>query len=461
MSNVTVTNERPYYRIEWALGLLAAGLSMVMIAWAAKDTWFFADVWDHLANRSLGSINDILRPRGAHWVTPTVVLMRSTYALFGLDYWPWHYILRLVVWAGMAIVIWRVLLVRGTDRLVAMAALLILLFLGPSSWVVSAFLGNPLALGAAVVAAAIAASRPVAIRRARILLFAALLLALISSGEGVALLVAIGIAIVVAARFKDWWPSLVGAAGIYGVWFIYYSRNGDMGTSQAGGAISHQLPVKIAETLAANLPGILGLTADFGPVLLVALVVLVSALAVQRKLGIYEGTLLGTMVLYVALIYVGRVGTGLAIPNADRYMSTIGVLLIAALVPHIGRITTRQRRATFVAISLAILVTQGPILLRGINFWEAWSSASRDVVESAGAIVVDGEPYLDNALVDPPKSGVLRFRDLAGFIDDGWDPRLSDDANVVELARAAFSHHAWGRWDPLRQETEHRQSRLG
>ena len=102
-------------RIEWGFVILLALLSIPIVTWLSRDLWFYADVWDYLTNREIGSVDDLLRPQVGHWGTPSVIQTRILYGTVGMDFWPGHLIPRLIEWAGLSVFCWTVLRRRGAD----------------------------------------------------------------------------------------------------------------------------------------------------------------------------------------------------------------------------------------------------------------------------------------------------------------------------------------------------------
>ena len=133
-------------RLEWALALVAAAASVALMCWVGRDMWFRLDVWDFLAGREAGSFDSWVRPHAGHLQAVTVGLHRLLYGLFGLDFWPWYYLPAIVGYAGLALLVWRVLLRRGADRGIAFAAYLVVLFLGVSAFLSSIAVGGLIVL---------------------------------------------------------------------------------------------------------------------------------------------------------------------------------------------------------------------------------------------------------------------------------------------------------------------------
>src|SRR5215470_4677054 len=74
----------------WAAWTFAAVvvIALPVILYQGRGQWFFLDEWNFLANRSAGSIHDLLAPHSQHWVTFGVVVYRALWRVVGLrHYW--------------------------------------------------------------------------------------------------------------------------------------------------------------------------------------------------------------------------------------------------------------------------------------------------------------------------------------------------------------------------------------
>ena len=67
----------------WIYLLVAGAVLFASIG----DRWFAQDEWEFLSNRSLSSLDSLLRPYNEHWVTVPLVVFRILYRVFGLDHY--------------------------------------------------------------------------------------------------------------------------------------------------------------------------------------------------------------------------------------------------------------------------------------------------------------------------------------------------------------------------------------
>ena len=173
-------------RLEWALGLAAAAAAVALMCWVGRGMWFRLDVFDFLVGREAGSLESWLRPHAGHLQWVAVGMHRLLYGLFHLDFWPWYYLPAIVGYAGLALLLWRVLLRRGADRGVAWVAYLTVLFLGVSAFLSSIAVGGLIVLALLLVVAHRLDGDAAPSLLAKVLVSAALLVMVTSSSLGVA-----------------------------------------------------------------------------------------------------------------------------------------------------------------------------------------------------------------------------------------------------------------------------------
>ena len=58
------------------------------------------------ADAAVLDVGDLTRPIGGHWTSWSVLLLRGLYRTFGVDFWPWFYIPRLIGHTLLVTLIW-------------------------------------------------------------------------------------------------------------------------------------------------------------------------------------------------------------------------------------------------------------------------------------------------------------------------------------------------------------------
>ncbi len=407
---------RPRYEMALAVALGAG--SMVLIAWLARNTWFHVDVWDLLGNREIGSLDDLLRPRNGHWATPAVLQTRVLYGVAGMDFWPTHFLPRLVGWALLSFGVWRVLLRRGADRYVALSAYAVMLVLGTSWYLQAWFIGIMIVSACLLAAALLVEGRAEPEWHHVLLLFGLLLLSVMSAGAGVAVLAGTGLVMLLTRRWR-WLIAVAAAALVYLAWFMHYhvSSEADLATSP-GSLLA--MPRQMFTVLQSALHKVLGLPESFGPVLAVMLILWLGYLALRGRLSVFDWVLLASITAFLGLVVMARANT-----LHDRYSNDLLPWLLPVVVP---RLRIVARRGGYLAAGVVVAVILAGNLSRlenGIETRTAAVADSRAKVETAAALIGAGEPYVGAAVIDPSSPGLakqLTADGLARLVDGGWRP---------------------------------------
>jgi len=425
--------------------LACALASVVILGYVGRDLWFRVDVWDFLLRREAGSLDSWLLSHAGHLQVPAVALHRLLYASVGFDFWPWYHLPHLVGYAAVTFYLWRVLLRRGADRRIAFAAYLVMLFLGVSYFLSSVAVGSLIVLALVLFAAQIIEREGDPSWRQLVLMSAALILMVASSSSGVAGFAACTLLVLSSREARRWWPSVIPAAVLYGVWFWTY------GAGSAGDAIILEevagVPVRALRLMGATLSGFIGWEPNdlvIGAAAIVGLGVGLAWLARRQRLGRFDWVLLLTAALLVLMVVVVRVDETAA-EVADRYEYFLVVFLVPVVVPHL-KFPERWPSA----VPGVILLLVGGYLL-GYNAWlrveasneimEPRSAAIRGSIERVGAVVASGQPTLDELSLRGDlrlaAGGGVTVGEIRRLIDDGWSPPAVP-ASEVEKLRAAL-----------------------
>ncbi len=426
-------------RLQIVVALGLALVSMVVIGVWARKLWFYSDVWDHLTTRRIGSVSDLLRPHAGHWATPAVVTTRLLYGAVGMDYWPWYFLPRLFGHAAFCFLVWRLLIWRGSDRLLAFAVYGVLLFSGVSEWHHIATVGNFFVFPSLILGAWLVARRDVPTRFDRVVLGALLLAAVSGSGQGLAVLAGILVALTATGRIRRWASPVIVVAAVYVSWYLIYGSTSARPGVSVDGLLT--LPRVALDLMAAALARSLAVDPAFGPALAVAVAAAVVVLVARGRFDLFDGVLGSALAVYLALVIVGRVIPGDAQVTAPRYAYAITFILVPILIPRLVAGSTAIRWTLVLAVA-AVGIGNIVELRTGLDFWEARAQESRVVVETTAALIADGEPYVGSSDVDF-RAGPLRVAGLARLIDEGWRPDRSTAARIVVAARGHLRMAVW------------------
>ena len=202
--------------------LLAAAAAMALTIYAAHDTWFRIDAWEFLMRSQEGSLDSWIRPHGAHLQLPAVALHRFLYATFGMDFWPWYFLPHVLGYAGLIVYMWRVLLARGTCRVVALSTCVVLLFLGAAAFLSSVVMGSLMVMALLLVVASRLDGEGRPSPAQQLTVAGALLVMAVTSSLGLAALIGCLAAVVVSRRLRWWWWCFLPAVLAYGGWYLAY-----------------------------------------------------------------------------------------------------------------------------------------------------------------------------------------------------------------------------------------------
>lgn len=431
---------------------LAAGLAVILLvglqAWLARDLWFYSDTWTYLF-RDASTVEGLLRPHAGHLMAFPILTFDVLYQLAGLDYFPWYHLLRSATYAAFALAVWRYLRHRGVHPGVRWTVLLLVLVLAQQSWLMAYTFNNPM-IHAVVLATLVLVDRherPAA--AVGVAVAGSLLVAVASGGSALAGITGLA-AVAVARRRWSWLGPLLAPLVVYGVWYAFYAGGGRGGASV--GALA-QLPVELPkvalQVMSAAVGRTLAMGAEYWPVLGILTVVGLVLGVLRDRFSKVDLLPVVAMLTYLAMIVVARAGTGLASLTETRYTFNVSIWLILLVAPAVTR--PRPRRVLFVAVPLVgvVLLSNVAQLREDVGDWSRTLSYSRTLVETAGALMDEGERFLPNAPIDGDRTAVVLAADLQGFLRKGWSPTAAQDDDVRARARAELKL-AWSAREPGR-----------
>lgn len=379
-----------------ALGLLAMVAALVR---AARTLWFFGDDWDFLAERELGSVDDLLRPHNEHWSTLPIIAFRVMYRIFGLDsYLPYALLpiaAHIVVVGGLYAVLRR----SGVGDWGAATAALLVAFVGGGSGAENTlwdfqigFLGSA-ALG---VLALLTAQLPS--RRPRVATVALLVLSLMASGMGLFMVAWVCLLVLFREGLRSAVLTGVGPAAIYLAWYLAYGRGSAVTSTPDLAAVPEAALTGMFDLWSVAL-GVAGT----GTAILLALVVAVLVPRHSREVAAVGLAGLVALILMYAVIGFSRVELGIPALHASRYVY-FGVLLCAgafavAVDGLLGRLRRHHGTAGWCGALLVVLI--GAV---GLAQLEQFRAERQDLVHGARArlaaavgLAAQGAPLLGTA----------------------------------------------------------------
>ena len=417
-------------RAELLVGVLVAIAGVAVTAYMARDMWFTSDEWEYLANRTAFDLGDLTRPIGGHWTTWSVLLLRGIYKAVGVDFWPWYYIPRLIGHTLLVAFIWRVMRRRGADPLIGIFAFAILLILGASGYQRALQVGNWAVYAALIVCALIINRRPdQPTTQDRVIVAAALMVAVFGNGYAVAVIGGITLALLLTRRILTWIPSLLPAVVAYAIWWLTY-RDEIRPKPELEPSKVLDIPWGAFRVVRTAIEAGTGLPTAVAAVGVVALAGWIGYLLVRRRFDLFDSIVLCTLAIGLCLLVVQRISLDDEAATRLRYGYSVSILLALALVPHIPRVKTTLTQVAVVVIGVVMIAANIDQMKVAINVREEVAQEARLLSIEAARMIDDGEP-----VVAGPSTLAhgLEINELAHLVDDGYVPGTGvDDATVTE-----------------------------
>ena len=404
---------------EWLVGILVAVVAVAVTAYMARDMWFTSDEWEYLANRTAFDLGDLTRPVGGHWTTWSVLLLRGLYKSFGVDFWPWFYIPRLIGHTVLVTFIWRVMRRRGADPLVGLFAYAVLLVLGASGYQRALQVGNWAVYAALIICALVINRRPAKpTTRDQVIVAGALMIAVFGNGYAVAVIGGIIGTLLLARRLVAWIPSLIPAVVAYGIWYLNY-RDDIKPKPELTPSKILDIPSGAFRVVRTAMEAATGFPAWLAAVAVMGLLAWIVLLAVRRKFDLFDSVILCTLAIGLCLLVIQRISIDDEAATRLRYGYSVSILLAVALVPHIRLSKTLLVRTLFVLAGFAMIAANLQQMKEAINVREEVAQEARVLSVAAAEMIRAGEP-----VVAGPSTIAhgLETNELVHLVDDGYDP---------------------------------------
>jgi hypothetical protein len=421
-------------RRELVVAGLAAVVSMIVIGRLARDFWFRYDNFYLVADRDISSLNDWFRPHVGHWLTWTVLVSRGLFGAFGMDYWPWWYLPRLIGHAALSFLIWRVVLQRGADRLIAFGSYLVLLFLAVSYFHDALTIANYFVFGGLIIAALLLVEVDQPRTSHLVALGAAVMAAVMGNGYGLTVLLSIAAVAALTRRLRRWAPALAVPAVAYAIWYVHYRSSfpDDQASVSLGTATDAIEPsLVVLRTAIENTLGVPGLIAA---VLLVVVAAGMGWLLVQRRLDRFDAVMAVALALTLGILAVARTVPRPGTETSARYGYSVVVLGVLLVVPYLRLPRAQAVRVVVACVLVAIVAFNAVSLQRRLNEREEISTLIRTQAETTAALIVDGEPYVSYSKFGEQILPIL----IGQLTDTGWRPSASEDPAVLDTVRAGM-----------------------
>ncbi|CAB4988688.1 MAG: hypothetical protein F2861_08255 [Actinobacteria bacterium] len=349
-------------RVHWLSLVLAA----LILAWTARNQWFYLDEWSFLVDRSIrptGDALNIFAGHNGHWSTFTVLGYRLLFKLFGVRTYAPYLVVLFAFHLTLCHFLWRLLLRVGTQAWTAVAAIAIFAVLGAGAenllWAFQWQLFGPLLFGVGALLLIRTTGRT---QRNDVIAAGLLVLAVATSGTAITATAVVAIALFLRRRFHALVFVIGPAALAYSAWFLLVGRNEPSNS--------------YAETLSTNVQNIpayvwRGLTdavdlstglAGIGAIVIIGITIFAVRQAQPRQepWPLVLASAAGG-VLFLVLVAIARSDFGIfAVAWSSRYIYIVVALLLPLATLAFDHITLkRQLRPIILALlTVTLLVTQ-------------------------------------------------------------------------------------------------------
>jgi hypothetical protein len=394
---------------------LSLGLGAALLLWLSRGLWFYFDEWEFL---TLADRNP-WAPHGEHWSTLPYLAYRALYWASGLrSYLPYLGVL-LLLHLGVAHVLWRLIRRAGVGGWLATGTAAVFIVLGAGAedilWAFQIGFVGSLLLGL-IAASVLDADRLTAVRLG--LAVVLLLLSLMSSGVGVAMVVLAG----AVTLIRHGWPRtlvVVAPAGAaYLGWYLAIGRTAQ-GLSHLSLSHLNVMPAFLWAGLRGSLGGLIEIR-QLGYLL----VPLLAAWALLRGRSLLRASAVApaagaAAVAFFLMSGLGRAAYGAAYAASSRYVY-IGAALLLPMIALALSDLLRQGAWTKPLIALLVLAAillGAREMVRAADEFTAQRQLLKRHVLAAAARVRSGEPIVGTQ-PDPELAPPLDYDGLRRLIAD-------------------------------------------
>src|SRR3954451_6373055 len=351
------------WHARWAFRafLAAEAVAFVFYMQISRPMWFYLDEWDFLANRTAFDAHDLFRAHNEHWVTLPVLVYRAMWSIFGLNTYRPYQVLIVLAHLGAA------LLVRTVMRRVGVRPWTATIVAGAFVFFGSGYQNIVLPFQITLVGSLVfglvqllLATHDGGLDRREFFALAAGLAALMCSGVGVYMVVAVGVAVLLARGWKYALLQTVPLGAAYLLWYRWIGHVGYNGYRARPGQVVSFVRSLIASSFRAMGHG--------GPLALVFGVLLVVGLYLawkplpwsdlRRRAAMPLGLLAGTLVL-LTITGLGRAGIH-TFQEKSRYLHLVAAMTFPALAVAADAIMLRWRARWLTVVVLALFVVSVP-----------------------------------------------------------------------------------------------------
>lgn len=388
----------------------------------SSDLWFYSDAWPTLT-RDITTVNGWTQSHGGHWLMAPIAATKLCLALAGMDFYPWFFLPRLLLYGMLALTWWWAMRRRHVHPAAALAALALLSWMGTTGWMITVVYIGPIVVGLCAVAAAHLLEAATLDRQRQLGLFLLLTVAVSSSADGPGLWAASVVVCALTGLWRSAWLPVGASGAVYTMWYLLVARRSPSGLTPRVPGVGDVLtsPVGTARLIGVGLARTLTIDNRWAWLCFVGLVIVVGALWKTGRLRRFDVLLLLTGVAIAAMGVLVRGAQGLDVAAPNRVYLVAAYLGVGALIPLLSFIAPHRKHRMSALVTIAMLAVAGlnlDLLVDEIDRREAITSTARLRIETAAAQAAAGEPQIPWASVSPQAT----VKNLRHLLAQGWAP---------------------------------------
>jgi hypothetical protein len=425
----------PRVAVKWIAIAYGAFLALLIpfFLWAGRGGWFEHDDWDYLVLRKAGDPGDLFRSHNGHWETIPVLVYRILWAMFGLRYRPYELVSIILSLVGASLLL-AVMLRARTRPWIAILTATLLVFFGDAQPNVALRITSITFVGFAVpfgLVQMLLADHDGPLDRRDWLGLAAGLASLLCSDVAIAMVFAVGVAMLVKRGWRIALFHLVPPAIVFSIWFETLGRK-DLGGGKPGQLRPLPHALHFAWVLVTGTFEALTRTNGIGVVLVGLLLIglfltLRNAGSDRRKEAVVPCAMLLGAFFFAIETGLGRADVlrlGAGAVRAGHYMDVVAYLSLPAIALVADALVSRWRLvAPVLAVALLVAIPVNAHVLEK----RAHAGAGKQALFRNTVLLI---PRLSLAKVVPRTE--RPFNGTASPITVGW---LLDSAREGRLPR--------------------------
>jgi hypothetical protein len=413
-------------RVCWAMLGAAMVVAAALILYLNRGTVFFVDELERFQNSPTLGPAEVIEPHAGHLTATSNLVYKAILETVGAHYVPFRVLI--VSCVLLTTGLFYVLVKRRIGALPALAPALVLLFFGSSWQMIITGLGFNVVFSVAMGLGALLALER-GDRLGDALACVLLVVSVSTLSIGLAFLVGVAISVLLGPdrRRRAWIFLLPGA--LYAVWWVWGQSAADPAGTGAEASNVLLIPSYIAESLAAVVSSLAGLSFEFSPettergAVTQSGIVLAFLATVALGLRIRQGSVPRFLWVSLAILLAFWTLSALARnefrpPGEIRYLYTgaVGVLLVAAAAASGVRFTRAGVAALFTAAAVSLATNL--VLLR------------------------DGANEFRNAYTAPLRANLAMIELARDQVPAGFNPRAGVPALSISSALSATEYLA-------------------